>query len=366
MSMPIPSSDYLVRAERLKRAGQGLLESVEDPDIDRNVATSDLETAATTQVSGDDRLRFSPAPGERNAPADSSPDGCLAALLLEVQSANILMSAGIALNEHGGGEDTQFLQTSISQIDSSSASLKSADNRLRFAPPAGPSADLTAATILFRDNAERALTAISDGTADVIDSVIANLKKVGGVKVVEAIDNLGKSVDIVATASRLIRKGIEKLKSVLDAITNLFGNAAIQDIKEQVKSIWEKIEKGEYTKQTVRWIVGKKIAEDRVAEIIKLPDLKLARLDVVSRELAVLDDGFQMHLSIIKGLLAAVTVAAGILAFLHALGPWLALLTAGVYLMLLAAALLIGMSATGQRPLTKWGAGVCTVIEEAH
>jgi hypothetical protein len=364
-------SDYPAKARRLADAGQNLLEALQDPSMDRGIAISDVE-AATTVTGADLRLGFDASAGGVTKDAESygTPDDTLSGLLLELQSANVLMSAGIALNEHGGGADGRLLQDSIGQISSSRSELESAmassAAKQAFAPQEKPSGSVGDAVVLFRSSAERTLTSITEGTDGVINSIFKELKKLDGSKVLQAIDNLGQSFAVVASAGRLLRQGMEKLKSVLDALSKLFGADVLAKVKAEVKGIWEKFTSGQYTKDLVRSIAGIKSAEDRISEIAKLQGLEISRLDGVSRKLAGLEDRYQGNVKILNGLIAGVVTAMAILAFLHLVGPWLALAAAGAYAAILAGSLVVAINYCGCRHLLNWVHGVCDIIEEGR
>ena len=134
-----------------------------------------------------------------------------------------------------------------------------------------PSPSVEEALKLFRDSAGRTLDSIATGTESTINAAVDKLKKVDPSKVLEAIDNLGKSFEVVATAGRLIRKGLEKLKDVLDALSHLFDSETMSDIKDRVRELWNKYG-GE--PKMLRAIIGLPPAQQRVTDFAALPGLK--------------------------------------------------------------------------------------------
>lgn len=358
-------SDYPDRARRLADAGASLLETIEDPEMDRSVALRDFEAATTTTTAN---LHMSFEPGEQAGPTtQASPEDALSQLLLELQSANALMSAGMALNEHGRGADSKYLDEAVSQTRAVSldvASQHAESNQLHFEPQTRSSEKLDDAVKLFRSSADRALESIASGTEGVISSAFEKLKDVDRSKVTEAIADLGKSFEIVATVGRLIRKGLEKLKAVLDYLSNIFGADALADIKKSVREVWDKFG-GDH--RLVPSIIGVPTAKERVAAFAAQAGLQIAQLDGVSRELAFVEDRYQGMRKILTGLVSGIVLAMGIIAALQVFGlfvaaPWIALAAAGAYVAVIGAALLVGLNYTGSRPMFQWIKGVCVIV----
>src|SRR5262249_55574416 len=182
-------------------------------------------------------------------------------------------------------------------------------------------------------------------------------------KVSEAIDNLGKSVQIVEAAGRLIRRGLEKLKSVLDALSDLFGTDAMADVKAKVLDVWKKFT-GDKT--LVRNIIGIPAAQKRVSDFAQRNGQEMSMLDALSRELALLEDKFQGKKNILSGLEKAIVLAMSMLAALQVFGlwavaPWTVLVAAGAYAALIGGALLVGLNYTGARRFVGWVRGVCEI-----
>ena len=358
-------SEYPGRARRLADAGASLLEAIADPHMDRVLALTELE-AATAMPAAKVRMRFEPEAKTAGTIA-SSPEEVLSGILIEVQSANTLISAGLAINEHGQGAEPQRLDAAILQIRSTNSAVAAhmADSAiLRFAPQTHPSTTREEALELYQESAKRTLDSIADGTEGVIASAFAKLKEVEPAKALQAIDNLGKSFDLVATAGRLIRQGLEQLKAAIDALSKLFGEDHLKDIKDAVRKIWEKFGG---SKAVVRSLIGEPEASKRVDTFAAQAPLKSVVLDTVSRELALLEDKFQGIHKILSGLVSAVILAMGLVATLQLFGlwvaaPWLALAAGGAYAAIIGGALLAGLNYTGSHPLFSSMRGVCQIV----
>jgi small-conductance mechanosensitive channel len=190
--------------------------------------------------------------------------------------------------------------------------------------------------------------------------VFTNLKELDQSKVSEALGTLGKSFQIVEAASRLIRRGLEKLKSVINALSDLFGSDAMADVKTKVQDVWKKFTNDN---ALVRNIIGLPAAQTRVRDFAQRAGQQLLTLDSLSRELALLEDKFQGKRNLLGGLEKAIVLAMSILAALQVFGlwpvaPWTVLAAAGAYTALIGAALLVGMNYTGSRRFVGWVRGV--------
>jgi hypothetical protein len=367
-SMAYQYSDYPSQARRLANAGASLLEAMEDPSMDPALAIVELEAAGSTIPPADLRARFEPVAGTGPASPPSAED-VFSRILLELQSANALMAAGMAMNEHGAGAEPRFLNDAVAQIRSTSSDLAAhmaKSTKLQFAPATKPSVTPEDALRLFGDSARRTLESIAGGTESVISSAFSKLKDVDQSKVSQAIDDLGKSFQVVATAGKLIRRGLEKLKAVLEALSNLFGTDAMAEIKAKVREIWQKVAAD---KTLVRNIIGTAAAQRQVGAFAAQPGLKISSLDDISRQLALLEDRFQGKRNILNGLETAVVVAMGIVGALQVFGlwaaaPWVVLAAAGAYAAIIGGALLVGMNYTGSRRLFGWTPGVCGIVPE--
>ena len=370
--MPSQYSDYPTQARRLADAGASLLDAIADPAMDRSLSIVELESAATTAPSTGLRARFeqdAAAPVKTTAAPAKLPEDVLSGILLDLQSANALMAAGLAMNEPGKGPESQHLSEAVAQIRATSADLGThiaKSTKLQFAPQSHPSLTVEDALKLFRDSAGRTLDSIATGTEGTINAAVDKLKKLDPSKVLDAIDNLGKSFEVVAAAGRLIRQGLEKLKDVLDALSHLFDSETVSGIKDQVRELWNKY--GGESKM-LRAIIGLPAAQQRVTDFAALPGLKIPTLDDVSRDLALLEDKYQGMRKILNGLQAALVLATGVVGTLQyfgiwAVAPWVPLAVAGGYAAIIGAALLVGLNYTGSRPLFGWIRGVTEIIKE--
>jgi hypothetical protein len=357
-------ADYPARSNSLTDAGQTLLDSLEDEDIDRSVAIQDLESAAHVSPASEVMLRFAPEVTDRipQPPEQTGTDDALSGILLELQSANVLMSAGVALNEHGRGPAPSLLTESLQQVEASRSAVTQelqARSQLQFAPAKGAkSPNLEKAKHTFRENAEGVLKDIVDDAASVISTVLEQTKKLDATKVLQSIDKLGESFEGIAAAGRLIRQGIEKLKSALESLTNLFGKDLLGRMKEKVRDLVHKFQSGQYTRDLLTSLFGVENTKGRIAEVLELSTIGLERFDEASNELPRLSDKYKSTMKLLQSLISGVVLAGSIISFLHLAAPWVPLSLAVTYVGLIAATVLIGMDYSDSGGLLHWVRGV--------
>jgi len=354
-------ADYSERSQRLIAAGQLLLESLEDKSIDRSIAIQDLETAAEADASSHVVLRFS-APASSQAAEVSepiSPDDALSGVLLDLQGANILLSAGIALNEHGKGSNKSLLNDSLENAQSSQTIVKSDLKALMFAPEAGvKSSDLEGARKAFRQNADGVLKDIVDDANEVVNDVLKKLKDFDSAKVLESIDKLGESFQVVAAVGKLIHRGIELLNMALAALAKLFGKEAFAKVKGNIEEIWKKFKSGEYTHDFLAWVLDVKGTETLITAALAQKDVKITVIDNATNDLPALSDKYKSKMKLLRSLLSAVAVAGSIIAVLHAAAPWIPLAFAGIYGALIGATVLVAMDYADSGHVLGWVRGV--------
>jgi hypothetical protein len=359
--MPYQFAEYPARSARLANAGQQLLDSIQGGG-DRTFAIQELESAAGVSLGTEVVQRFQPSSDDESSKVSEivGPDDAFSGILLDVQAANVLVSAGIALNQHGQGADTSLMNEcldSVTRSGSEVTSAISARGTLGYLAAAVHSSNLEEGRSTFRRSADAVLKDIVDGAASVVNSVLEQLKKIGSDKVLEGLDHLGESFQIVATAGRLIRLGLEKLKSALEALGNLLGKESADRLKEKAREIWNRFVSGELTQNTLSRILHIADVESVVAKSLMLPSLQVDRIDGGTSALSLLSDQYKSTVKLLAALANSLTLAAAILAFLHTLAPWVPLAFAGAYAALIAAAVVVAMNYAGSSSV-QWGRSV--------
>jgi hypothetical protein len=357
-------ADYSSRSQRLINAGHQLIQSLADETIDRSVAIQDIESAAEASTASELVLRYASASDDSGwSPAERiSPEDALSGVLLDVQAANVLLSAGVALNEHGGGSESSFLHDSMADVESSQAIVihnLERHARREFAPASGiKSSTLQAAKKTFSDNAEGVLKDIVDDAAGVVGDVLAKLRKFDGSKVAEGIQQLGESFQVIAAAGKLIKRGLDMLKNALDALSKLFGEKVLASAKGKVAEIWQQVQSGKYTRDVLTRIFDVKATQAHIAAILNQVELDIAVIDGATNDLPGLADRFKGNMKLFRSLMSAVALAGAIITFLQLAAPLIPIALAGVYISLVAATVLVGMDYSDSGHILRFVRGV--------
>ncbi len=358
------ASAYLTRTNRLLVSGRELLLSLDDS-AGAGGKIAGLEEA--TRPGPAAQLRFQPDAPPRGGAMDfgnfaDDPEDGLREILFEVQSANMLIAAGLATE--GPRPASSHLSQALDQIEQTQAAATAPETGFLFAAGSSVmSADLASAKRTFRTDARFALDRFVTEATEVIQSVLDQLKKLDPAKIADAIEALGKPFHDAVEAGRLLKKGIERLQNALRGLLDLLGSGALAQLKERASQVWDKFAKGEYTQEMLSWTFGVEETGKSIDAILQSANLEIAGLDSASNALRPLTDSYGGKIAIVKGLLAAVALIAGGLAFLHVAMPWLPLLLGSAYAALVGATVLIGMNYAGRAGVLQWVAGVRDIAD---
>lgn len=348
----------------LSDAGQNLLLALTDSQADSQLALRRLESATTRSLSTETRLRFEASHvSDKTLPAID--EDLLADVLLDAQSANLLMAAAIATNEHDGSRSSEPLRTVLDDIDNFRRALSVAPERLRFAAESLDSDSLPAARDRFRTSAQRATRSVLEGTSNTIQIVIDNISLVDPAKVLAAIDSLGKTLPITVGAGRFARAAVERLKSLIEKISVLFGAPALAGMQNTIRQVWHKIEAGEYTRDLLSWLMDTQTLGGRIEQICSEDRMRIGTLDGCSRDLSELDDRYGRVAKVLNGLASAVVIAAGLAAYFTALATWVVPLSAAAYVAVIAAALVAAAAFFDKGPLFGGVRGLREIVQSA-
>lgn len=366
--MPQGISEYTRRSEALLLAAEDFRNSLQADEGDRDVAVDELLGAARRGSSLDAVLRFEPGgpspvrvePGVPPPPVD--PQHVLSAALFELQSANILISADLALKGAGTSNGVRLFDEARQQMSASHDEL-TGPIVLNYAPPSNvASGTLDSARQSFENNSGQVLTAIIDGCADAAGDALAGLKTLDPTKVLDALGRIGESVPMAAEAGRLVRAGIEKLKNAIEAIAALFGKDKLAAIKEKIEKIWENFTSGKYSRDIIRVLLSVSEVEEHIKE--KLAEAnKVDAVDRASNRLAPLTTNFDFYVKLLRGLIQGISFAATALSFFHFTAAWLSLAFGLAFLSTIGGAVLIGSEYVGRHRLLHWTDGVDQIAD---
>ena len=355
-------SAYLTQTNRLLVSGRELLDSL-GASAGAGAKIAGLEAASRPGPAAQLGFRAGPPRGGGIFGASAEdPEDSLREVLFEVQSANLLIAAGLATE--GPRPVASPLSQALDQIEQTQAAAAAPATGFLFAPGSSVmSANLSSAKLTFRTDSQFALDRFVTEAKEVIQSVLDQLKKLDPAKIAAAIEGLGKPFHDAVEAGRLLKQGIERLQKAIQGLLDLLGLDALTQLKKRASEVWDKVAKGEYTQEILARTFGVEDTGFRIDAILRGDKLEIGDLDSASNALRPLTDSYGGKIALLKGLLAAVALITSGLAFLHVAMPWLPLLLGGAYAALIGATVLIGMNYAGQAGVLQWVAGVREIAD---
>jgi hypothetical protein len=347
-------SDYTRRSAVLLQATERFEQSLDDPRR-REAATKQLLNAAEKDSIADVRLGFQAKPGEQ-PPASVS--GRLSAVLFDLQSANVLVAAGLRAEKPKEQGDGELLKDARRQMATTREEL--------LAPALVPkgfvaslnlkSETLESAAEQFRNYSGQLLGEIVSESEQTITAALAELKKLDPGEIVKAVGQIGEAVPIVADAGQMLRKGLEKLKRAIEALMEMFGKEAFKEVKEQIRRIVK--EAGLSGRTLLEPLLGVNTVKERIKIILANPALIISKLDSASNSLPELARDFNRDNKLLRAVIRAIELAALLLAVVHFAAPWLVPTIAIAYVLAIGATVLVGRQYTGAWRVLAWSDGV--------
>lgn len=360
----IHTSDYLLSTESTLHAGRRLRNVLDADPATVEYAVTRLERAAQHQETGGTGYRafmfseLDSTPEAEKATRERLTQDALASVLADLKVANVLMAAGQAVGETGERAEPRLLDEALLRLETTTRTMERSlatplavgtqPGRFGFAPEmtgeeAIPSADLPSAIETFKSRSDETLEMVVKEAQGVATSVISALSEIDEAKVVTALSKLGLQIQELPKVGRLFRQGVEKLEQAIDALIHVLGSEALDQIKARIEQVWERVKQGEHVAQVLEWAFRVKATQTDISHILQSENLTLQRLDDASHALTPLTVKFRDTMAMANDLLTTVTFAGTVLILTPLAGPNLALLTAFIYLMVLAAVVLVGM-----------------------
>ena len=348
------TSDYTQRAAALLHATERFEDSLGDP-RKRETAIKQLLSAAERDSIRDVRLGFQGKPG---APPPASVSGRLSAALFDLQSANVMVAAGLRAekpNEHSNGS---HLRDARRQMATTREELLApARVSSKFASSVNAkSATLDSATSQFQIHSGDLLGEIVRDSAETIKTALTELKKLDAAEVLKALGQIGQALPIIAEAGQVLRKGLEKLKRAIEALMEMFGKDAFKEVKEQIEQIVKDASASGRT--LIESLLGADAVKTRIKSILATPALNISKVDRASNSLPQLARDFTRDNTLLRALLRAIQLAGVLLALLHLAAPWLVPTLAIAYVLAIGTTVLVGRQYTGAGCVLAWIDGV--------
>ena len=352
-------SDYTRRSAVLLQATGRFEQSLDDPRR-REVAIRQLLTAAEKDSIADVRLGFQVEPGE---PPPALVSGRLSAVLFDLQSANVLVAAGLRAEKPKEQGEGELLKDARRQMATTREEL--------LAPALVPkrfvaslnlkSETLELAAEQFRNYASQLLGEIVSESEQTITAAATELKKLDPAEIVKAVGQIGEAVPIVAGAGQVLRRGLEKLKRAIEALMEMFGKDAFKEVREQIQRILK--EAGVGGRTLLESLLGATAVKDRIKIILAKPVLIVSNVDSASSSLPELARDFNRDTKLLRAVVRAVQLAGVLLALVHFAAPWLVPTLAIAYVLAIGATVLVGRQYTGAWRVLAWSDGVEQVAD---
>jgi hypothetical protein len=373
--MHAAKAHYLASTRSVLQAGRRVHDLVGSERARIDQATAQLERAATeqeTRARAIESLMFRDADASAAAATESSAttDGVLAAVLADIEVANVLIAAGHALGESGIAGEKRLLDEALRDLAATTRHLESAPpERLGFEdPPAtspGPaSADIESAIATFGARAEQTLSDILRRSEEVTTTVTEALRNIDPQKVGTALASLGAALPQLDSAGRLLRQGITKLERAIAALDRLLKGTPLDKVRADVAGMWEDIKSGEIVTKALGRLLDVEGIRERTKVILAGDGLRRERLDDGATQLSHLATRFDSEMKIAKALAGAVALSATLIGLLQIGGPGVTLLTAFVYALILAVVVTIAMDYTRSGGMVDRVRGVDAIVAD--
>jgi len=353
--MAVGISDYTRRAAVLLQAAERFEASLDDHRR-RDAAVGNLLAAAEQDSFADVRLGFEATPGSPESPAVS---GRLSAVLFDLQSANVLIAAGLKAEtkDQGGGD---LLKQARLEIGTTRDEL--------LAPATVPtgfaatlnldSATLESAATQFRNYSSQLLGEIVDGADKTIKVATTELGKLKPADLLNALGEIGEALpSVVVQAGQILRTGLEKLKRAIQALMDMFGAEALKGAREQIERILKEVKPS--SRDLVELVLGAHAVRERIQAILAGTTLAKSKVDAASNALPDLARAFNRDNKLLRAVLRAIQLSA----LFVIVAPWLTPALALAYVSAIGIAVLIGRQYAGQTRVLSWIDGVEQVAE---
>jgi hypothetical protein len=354
-------SEYLSRSALLLQAAELFEDSLAANETEQDFAVNHLLTTAEKDGAGV-LVGFQTQNGV-GRPPPSLEEG-LSAALWELQTANLLVAAGLKRRELEAEGAADLLDRAEQDFRTTRSELATASpTEARFEKVLNlNSKTLDAATGAFRTHSGNLLEEIVKEAEETIKDALKGLGKLNVYQVASALSQLGQGLPIVAEAGALVRKGIEKLKRAIEGLAALFGKDGFAKVKEEIGEVWQQANK--LGRAMLASVLGVEKVKARIEQILADASLAIASVDSGSNKLAPLAADFARNNKLVRALRRALDLAADFLTLLHFAGPWFGLALGAGYLSTIGGVLLVGGEYTGGRRLLQWVNGVEQIAEQ--
>lgn len=313
------------------------------------------ETAAVRQ-------QYFEAPPSSSAKAVSSADA-LAGIMADAQVGNTLIAAGKALGEEGAPANPGALDDALMRMQSGPEFRAATAAVQHFEAAKAHSATISDAIQTFSQRVDETLKSLVS-QAHEAGEVVEKLSQVDAAEALEALSQLGGPLAKLPEFGVFIKKGVEKLRGAMQSLIALLGQAGLNQVKDQITKFWSKITDGTLVDSLLGWAFDQQPIEEALTRAKAKTGLAIEAVDSASDLLPSLADGYKAKMSWARILSTTVgSAAAALLTFSIATAGTLAEFTAGAYLLILAAIVVIGRDYAGEEGFFHRGKGILGVVK---
>ena len=346
------SRNSIAASRAILQSAQDLKRAIDSGNTSRiQYAIQDLDESARAREPAAVSFGFSESPsaqvitGVETETRDEVqiPDALLG-VLTDLQTANVLMAAGKATGEvDGTTAGPHELDHAIAALDQTTVEAAApAPATFGFTErPASTKPEEARTT--FQSECDQTFTALISEVRGVTGSLLEKLSHVDGKKIAAFIGDMGQVQSLLQPVGRLFQKGVDLAAAALRSLQNLLGEKAIGFLREKLGGLWEELTSGKLADSILGRVFNLEALRKQAAAVEARADLAVDPLDHASTELSALRESLKQSVSVLVRIAGAVGAASTLLALTPISAGASASLVASSYVLLLGAAILIGM-----------------------
>jgi hypothetical protein len=309
------TADYLPGAHDVVRAGRELLGVIDRPGPDRQDAVDRLVAATHQQEAGVGQFRTfmfsaleSPGSAENK---EQLAEELLGNITFDIRVAGLLITGGDAVGEAGRRGDKRAYEEALVQLNETRTWLEDDAAAATYVPGAAGAPDQpTAVEQRFHEQATATVTTLVEESRAVLRSVVANLKDLDPVGVLEAFAKVGSELQqLLPKVGRLLRLGLRKLEQAIHALQRLFGAQALAEVSAAASHLWKRLVNGGTLDDLLSAAIGAGEARAAVDSMFAAGPLETAALRRATTALVALEPRIRTTMGRMRHLVRALGAA---------------------------------------------------------
>lgn len=330
------TSDYLLSAKSVQHAGEYLRAMVEEGEAEDIDFATEMLLQAYKRYDGsaEDYSRFmfdelAGTPPTEKASRERIDGDVLASVLTDLQVANVLLAAGEVMGETGAKADPSVLEESLTSLEVTTKVLEKPlrsplgkpvqPQRFMFegvtpaAPVAVTSPDIASPEEGFKNGSAKALDALVAEAKGALMPAIDGLTKLKSADLLQALSNLGKSLQKLPTVGRFFRWAVELVAKAIAKMTSLLGHENIGEAQKKVGQVIEKVKKGQLVDESLRWAFGVGQTNAQIEQLLQSTQAGKEAIDAGAKDVGEVASKFGEKAALVKRMVNIVAPVSGIL-----------------------------------------------------